>query len=369
MTLARHRGLFRRWLWFAGGLMPGGRLSRRDTELVILRVAHNAGSEYEWGHHERIGRRVGLSAEEIARVREGAAAPGWSTAPCPADRGRRRPPRRPDDRRRALGGAGRRARRRRADRALHAGRPLRDAGDDPEQPAGRARLRGRDASPVKSLRGRRCLITGAASGIGRATAIAAAAEGAELFLTDIQARGAGLRGRGDPRRGRPGLLREGGRPHRSRRGRRDGGRGPRRARQHGRRHERRRDRRLGEDRGPRARSVAQGDRGQPDRRDRGARVLRAADDRGRSRRPRGQRLLGGGSLRPRLARPLQRHQVRPAGRLRGAPLRPAPPRHRRQPRLPGRGEDSPRRHGGDRRGRSRRPLASRRRSSASNATR
>jgi NAD(P)-dependent dehydrogenase (short-subunit alcohol dehydrogenase family) len=39
---------------------------------------------------------------------------------------------------------------------------------------------------VKSLRGRRCLITGAASGIGRATAIAAAAEGAELFLTDIQ---------------------------------------------------------------------------------------------------------------------------------------------------------------------------------------
>lgn len=30
-TLARHRGLFRRWLWFAGGLMPGGKLPRRDT--------------------------------------------------------------------------------------------------------------------------------------------------------------------------------------------------------------------------------------------------------------------------------------------------------------------------------------------------
>jgi NAD(P)-dependent dehydrogenase (short-subunit alcohol dehydrogenase family) len=42
---------------------------------------------------------------------------------------------------------------------------------------------------VKSLRGRRCLITGAASGIGRATAIAAAAEGAELFLTDIRGEG------------------------------------------------------------------------------------------------------------------------------------------------------------------------------------
>ena len=35
--------------------MPGGRLPRKDTELVILRVAHNTGCEYEWSHHERIG--------------------------------------------------------------------------------------------------------------------------------------------------------------------------------------------------------------------------------------------------------------------------------------------------------------------------
>jgi AhpD family alkylhydroperoxidase len=77
-TLGRHRGLFRRWLWFAAALMPGGKLPRRETELVILRVAHNAGSEYEWAHHERMGRRAGLSDEEIARVREGADAPGWS---------------------------------------------------------------------------------------------------------------------------------------------------------------------------------------------------------------------------------------------------------------------------------------------------
>jgi len=34
-TLARHRKLFRRWLWFAGALMPRGRLPREDTELVI----------------------------------------------------------------------------------------------------------------------------------------------------------------------------------------------------------------------------------------------------------------------------------------------------------------------------------------------
>lgn len=58
--------------------MPGGKLPRRDSELVILRVADNTGCAYEWGHHERLGRRAGLSAEEVARVRSGPEAPGWS---------------------------------------------------------------------------------------------------------------------------------------------------------------------------------------------------------------------------------------------------------------------------------------------------
>lgn len=40
---------------------------------------------------------------------------------------------------------------------------------------------------LSTLRGRRVLITGAASGIGRATAALAGADGAELFLTDIAA--------------------------------------------------------------------------------------------------------------------------------------------------------------------------------------
>lgn len=77
-TLARHRGIFRKWLRFAGALMPGGRLPRDETELLILRVAHNASSEYEWHHHEQIGRLAGLTADEVERVRQGADAAGWS---------------------------------------------------------------------------------------------------------------------------------------------------------------------------------------------------------------------------------------------------------------------------------------------------
>ena len=77
-TLARHRRLFRRWLRFASALMPGGVLPRAETELLILRVAHNCGCEYEWGHHERLGVQAGLETEDVERVRHGPGAAGWS---------------------------------------------------------------------------------------------------------------------------------------------------------------------------------------------------------------------------------------------------------------------------------------------------
>ncbi len=57
--------------------MPGGKLPRDESEIVILRVAHNTNCEYEWRHHERLGAQAGLSAEEIEQVKLGAEA-GWS---------------------------------------------------------------------------------------------------------------------------------------------------------------------------------------------------------------------------------------------------------------------------------------------------
>jgi alkylhydroperoxidase family enzyme len=69
-TLARHRRLFRPWLRFAGALMPGGKLRRIDSELVILRVADNCDCEYEWRHHERLGPAAGLTDAQVAAIRD-----------------------------------------------------------------------------------------------------------------------------------------------------------------------------------------------------------------------------------------------------------------------------------------------------------
>src|SRR3954462_1997537 len=78
LTLGRHPKLFRGWLRFAGRLMPGGVLPRRETELVILRVAHLRDCAYEFEHHVRLGKRAGVGREDVARVQEGPAAAGWA---------------------------------------------------------------------------------------------------------------------------------------------------------------------------------------------------------------------------------------------------------------------------------------------------
>jgi AhpD family alkylhydroperoxidase len=77
LTLGRHRGLFHGWLLFAGRLMPGGKLPRRDTELVILRVAHLRQCAYEFDHHVRLGKRAGIGRDDVRRIIEGPGADGW----------------------------------------------------------------------------------------------------------------------------------------------------------------------------------------------------------------------------------------------------------------------------------------------------
>jgi len=79
-TLGRGRGLFWGWLHFSGKLMPGGKLPRRLTELVIVRVAHLRDCGYERDHHLRLARRVGATDADLERVVEGPSADGWTPA-------------------------------------------------------------------------------------------------------------------------------------------------------------------------------------------------------------------------------------------------------------------------------------------------
>ena len=44
----------------------------------MLRCAWLCRAPFEWGEHVDIGKRYGLSAEEVERVTQGSSAPGWS---------------------------------------------------------------------------------------------------------------------------------------------------------------------------------------------------------------------------------------------------------------------------------------------------
>ncbi|MGZ5324746.1 MAG: carboxymuconolactone decarboxylase family protein [Solirubrobacterales bacterium] len=77
-TLGQHPRLFRAWLHYSARLMPFGQLPRRDTELVILRVAWQCRSAYEWRQHVPIALRVGLTPDEVAGVADSSPAGGFT---------------------------------------------------------------------------------------------------------------------------------------------------------------------------------------------------------------------------------------------------------------------------------------------------
>lgn len=53
-------------------------LPERERELAILRTGFLCKAGYEWAQHCLIGQRAGLTGTEIAAIKTGADAPGWS---------------------------------------------------------------------------------------------------------------------------------------------------------------------------------------------------------------------------------------------------------------------------------------------------
>lgn len=83
-TVANNPELFRPWLGFTTYLLTASTLEPRLRELVILRVGWLCRSPYEWGQHVIVGRRVGLTDEDLARIAQGPEQEGWSPAEAAA---------------------------------------------------------------------------------------------------------------------------------------------------------------------------------------------------------------------------------------------------------------------------------------------
>ena len=76
-TLMRHPLLFERWMAFCVYVLLEQSLPPRDREMLILRIGWLCQSEYEFGQHTLIGKKVGLTDEEILRITKGPDDPGW----------------------------------------------------------------------------------------------------------------------------------------------------------------------------------------------------------------------------------------------------------------------------------------------------
>ncbi|HEX5445868.1 MAG TPA: carboxymuconolactone decarboxylase family protein [Pirellulales bacterium] len=70
-TVVRHPNLARDWLAFAGHVSRRNTLEPREREILILRIGWLCASEYEWAQHVRIGKREGLTDENIRQIAAG----------------------------------------------------------------------------------------------------------------------------------------------------------------------------------------------------------------------------------------------------------------------------------------------------------
>jgi alkylhydroperoxidase family enzyme len=69
--LARHPQLAQAFLTFNAYLLKQGELPARLRELVILSIALEHRSAFEWGQHVKMAMAAGVSEAEIARIPEG----------------------------------------------------------------------------------------------------------------------------------------------------------------------------------------------------------------------------------------------------------------------------------------------------------
>ena len=75
-TLVRATEVFGDFVPFGRRLLRFSSLPPRERELLIMRTAFRCAAAYEWSHHDRIGRRAGLTDADIAVLARDAVADG-----------------------------------------------------------------------------------------------------------------------------------------------------------------------------------------------------------------------------------------------------------------------------------------------------
>jgi len=74
----RHPAMFQCQMAMGIELAGNGTISGRERELAVLRLAWLAGAVFEWSEHVDIGKKFGVTEEEIEHIKDGSSAPGWS---------------------------------------------------------------------------------------------------------------------------------------------------------------------------------------------------------------------------------------------------------------------------------------------------
>jgi len=75
-TLIKHPALFAAQLDM-GATIFKGKIPPRERELAVLRIGYLCRAPYEWGEHVDIAKRYGITEQQVERVTQGSAAPGW----------------------------------------------------------------------------------------------------------------------------------------------------------------------------------------------------------------------------------------------------------------------------------------------------
>jgi 4-carboxymuconolactone decarboxylase len=78
-VLAQHPKLLKRFNLLGGFLLNKGLIPEREREIVILRVGWNAQAVYEFGQHTVIGKRCGLTDDEISALTRDPGSHAWTS--------------------------------------------------------------------------------------------------------------------------------------------------------------------------------------------------------------------------------------------------------------------------------------------------